>query len=131
MFSHVNIGINDFERAFRFYAGLTDILGLKPRFSDEKQGWAGWQPAEGGRPLLLIARPFDGQPASPGNGQMVAFMAPNHGVVDRAHAYALAAGGRDEGAPGIRAQYHPDYYGAYFRDPEGNKLCVVCHEAEG
>jgi hypothetical protein len=50
--------------------------------------------------------------------------------VDKAHAFAMKEGGRDEGAPGVRAHYHPNYYGAYFRDPEGNKLCVVCHQAE-
>jgi len=130
MFSHVNIGITDFERAFRFYAGLMDILDLKLRFEDSGKGWAGWQPMEGGRPLFLIARPFDGGPASPGNGQMVALLAASRGIVDRAHAYALAQGGKDEGAPGLRPQYHPDYYGAYFRDPDGNKLCVVCHAPE-
>jgi lactoylglutathione lyase len=130
MFSHINIGITDFDRAFGFYDGLTQLLGLRQRFADRDKGWAGWQPAEGGRPLLLIARPFDGRPASAGNGQMVAFQAPSRRIVDAAYAYALAQGGTDEGAPGLRAQYHPDYYGAYFRDPDGNKLCVVCHEAE-
>jgi catechol 2,3-dioxygenase-like lactoylglutathione lyase family enzyme len=48
--------------------------------------------------------------------------------VDRAHALALAHGGSCAGAPGLRPAYHADYYGAYFRDPDGNKLCVVCHE---
>jgi catechol 2,3-dioxygenase-like lactoylglutathione lyase family enzyme len=128
MFSHINIGINDFEQQFRFYGGLMDVLGHRLRFAEN--GVAGWQPAEDQRPLLLIARPFDGGPASPGNGQMTAFAAASRRVVDQAHAYALAAGGRDEGVPGLRPQYHPDYYGAYFRDPEGNKLCVVCHAAE-
>jgi predicted lactoylglutathione lyase len=52
-------------------------------------------------------------------------------VVDRCHALALELGGRDEGAPALRPQYHASYYGAYFRDPDGNKLCVVCHAAEG
>ena len=128
MFSHINIGINDFERQFGFYAGLMKILGHKQRFAEKH--WAGWEPAEGGRPLFLIARPFDGKPASPGNGQMVAFLAATRAMVDKAHAHALASGGRDEGAPGIRPHYHANYYGAYFRDPEGNKLCVVCHAAE-
>ena len=130
MFSHINIGINDFDQASRFYAGLMEMLGHKPRFADAQKGWAGWQPAEGGRPLFLIALPFDGKPASPGNGQMVAFLAASRKIVDLAHAYAIAQGGADEGAPGLRPHYHPNYYGAYFRDPEGNKLCVVCHEAE-
>ena len=127
MFSHVNIAITDFERAFDFYDGLMRLLGQKQRFADKEKSWAGWEPAEGGRPLFLIARPFDGRPASPGNGQMVAFQAPSRKVVDQSHAYALAAGGRDEGKPGLRPHYHPNYYGAYFRDPDGNKICVVCH----
>ena len=129
MISHINIGINDYARQYAFYAGLMEILGHKQRFADGNN-WAGWQPAEGGRPLLLIARPFDGRPAAPGNGQMVAFQAASRKMVDAAYTHALAQGGSDEGAPGIRAQYHPNYYGAYFRDPEGNKLCVVCHQAE-
>ena len=130
MFSHVNIGIADFDRAFGFYDGLMRLLGLCQRFADRQKGWAGWQLPEGGRPLFLIARPFDGGPPSPGNGQMVAFLAPSRAIVDQAHAYAVAAGGRDEGMPGLRPHYHPNYYGAYFRDPDGNKICVVCHEAE-
>jgi catechol 2,3-dioxygenase-like lactoylglutathione lyase family enzyme len=60
---------------------------------------------------------------------MTAFQVAERNMVDRAHAYALQAGGSDEGAPGLRPHYHANYYGAYFRDPEGNKLCVVCHEA--
>ena len=64
-----------------------------------------------------------------GNGVTVAFDAPSRAAVDAFHAAALAAGGSDEGPPGIREHYHPNYYGAYVRDPDGNKLCVVCHHA--
>jgi len=60
----------------------------------------------------------------------VALMAETRRDVDLAHQAALAAGGQCEGAPGLRPEYHPDYYGAYFRDTEGNKLCIVCHAAE-
>jgi lactoylglutathione lyase len=129
MLSHLTLGISDFERAHRFHAGLMALLGHRQRFADPEKGWAGWQQAEGGRPLFVIMRPFDGQVASPGNGTMAAFRAASRDVVDKAHAYALAHGGTDEGAPGLRPQYHPNYYGAYFRDPDGNKLCVVCHDA--
>jgi catechol 2,3-dioxygenase-like lactoylglutathione lyase family enzyme len=130
MFSHINIGINDLERQYGFYAGLMDILGYKRRFAEKEKGWAGWQAADSARPLFLIARPFDGGPASPGNGQMTAFLATSRRAVDRAHAHTLAQGGSDEGAPGLRPHYHANYYGAYFRDPEGNKLCVMCHAPE-
>jgi catechol 2,3-dioxygenase-like lactoylglutathione lyase family enzyme len=126
MFSHIMIGINDFERQHRFYAGLMEILGHRQRFVEPD--WAAWQKAEGGRPLFIIGKPFDGGPASPGNGQMTGFQVAERNMVDRAHAYALQAGGSDEGAPGLRPHYHANYYGAYFRDPEGNKLCVVCHD---
>jgi lactoylglutathione lyase len=59
---------------------------------------------------------------------MVAFLASSRAQVDRVHTLALSLGGQDEGAPGLRPDYHPHYYGAYFRDPDGNKLCVACHE---
>jgi catechol 2,3-dioxygenase-like lactoylglutathione lyase family enzyme len=91
---------------------------------------AGWQHQDGGRPFLFLTTPFDGQPASMGNGQMIALLADDRATVDRAHAAALANGGNCEGPPGLRPHYHPNYYGAYFRDPEGNKLCICCHGAE-
>lgn len=129
MFSHIHIGISDFARAYAFYAPIMTTLGLRERFCDPARPWAAWQPAEGVRPLFIIGTPFDGAPHQAGNGQMTAFMTRERGVVDRVHALALAHGGQDEGAPGLRPDYHPHYYGAYFRDPDGNKLCVVCHEA--
>jgi catechol 2,3-dioxygenase-like lactoylglutathione lyase family enzyme len=61
---------------------------------------------------------------------MVAFVARDRASVRKAHAIALRNGGSDEGAPGLRPEYHENYYGAYFRDPDGNKLCVVCHGHE-
>ena len=96
-----------------------------------KNSWAGWQPQEGGRPLFIVGLPFNSAAHDPGNGQMVAFMAKDRAAVDRVYELALAGGGKDEGRPGLRPHYHADYYGAYFRDTEGNKLCVVCHEAIG
>ena len=129
MFSHVFIGASDFERALAFYTALAEVLEIQPRFVARERPWAGWQSSPGPRPLLLIGTPFDGQPHGPGNGQMVAFLARTRDMVDRAHALALARGGACEGAPGLRPEYHEHYYGAYFRDSEGNKLCVVCHAA--
>ncbi|MQA19548.1 VOC family protein [Rugamonas rivuli] len=129
MLSHIYVGTNDFEPAFAFYNAVMTELGTRLRFNDASKPWAGWQPAEGARPLFIIGKPYDGQPAACGNGQMTAFMAPSREAVDRAHTAALANGGRCEGAPALRPHYHANYYGAYLRDPEGNKICVVCHDA--
>ncbi|RZJ11018.1 MAG: VOC family protein [Rubrivivax sp.] len=130
MFSHITVGITDFDRALAFYKPLLDALGVQLRFQDAERPWAGWQSSPDPRPLFLITRPYDRQPHQPGNGQMVAFLAKSRAQVDEAHAAALAHGGRCEGKPGLRPQYHANYYGAYFRDPEGNKLCVACHQPE-
>jgi catechol 2,3-dioxygenase-like lactoylglutathione lyase family enzyme len=129
MLSHVYIGISDFEQSYRFYAALMAPLGHQLRFRDDERAWAGWQAADGGRPLLLIGAPYEGE-FSCGNGQMVALLAPSRAAVDQAYAAALSEGGRCEGAPGLRPHYHANYYGAYFRDQDGNKLAVCCHEAE-
>jgi catechol 2,3-dioxygenase-like lactoylglutathione lyase family enzyme len=128
--SHVNIGISDFPRAFAFYSKVLAELGLVLKFSEPQKPWAGWQSPNSPRPLFLIAQPFDGKPHQPGNGQMVALQAATRSQVDRTYAAALAAGASSEGASGLRTHYHPDYYGAYFRDLDGNKLCVCCHVAE-
>lgn len=130
MISHVYIGIGDFERAFAFYDALARSLGLHLRFCERDTHSAGWQSAAGGRPLLVIAPPYDGRPHHPGNGQMTALLAASRQAVRDAWQAALAHGGKDEGAPGLRPHYHPHYYGAYLRDPDGNKLCVACHEQE-
>ncbi|MBQ0929583.1 VOC family protein [Ideonella alba] len=126
MLSHVFIGVTDFERALGFYSALAEVLEIAPRFVDRSRPWAGWQSSPGPRPLLLIGHPFTGEHA-PGNGQMVALLAATREQVNRAHATALALGGRCEGPPGLRPHYHPHYWGAYFRDPDGNKLGVACH----
>lgn len=128
MLSHVHIGINDFERAFAFYRGIMDALGFSLKFSEPERPWAGWMQAGQDRPLFLIGQPYNRERAAPGNGQMVALLAPTRDAVDRCYAKAIASGAQSEGAPGLRPQYHPNYYGAYFRDPDGNKLCVCCHD---
>lgn len=130
MFSHIFISVTDFDRAWAFYQPVMRALGLDLRWSDPGRPWAGWHSAGGTRPFFVICKPFDGQPHHAGNGQMVAFAAPDRATVRRAHAVALQSGGLDEGAPGLRPEYHPHYYGAYFRDPDRNKLCVACHDPE-
>jgi catechol 2,3-dioxygenase-like lactoylglutathione lyase family enzyme len=130
MISHVHVGVADFPRAWRFYEAVMPLLGLKVRFTEPDKGWGGWQSPDRTRPLFLVGKPFDGKPAHPGNGPMTALLAPDRATVDRVHAAALAAGGTSEGAPGLRPHYHAHYYGDYFRDPDGNKLCVCCHDPE-
>ena len=127
LFSHIFLGVRDFERAFGFYSALMPCLGNVERFCDRGRPWAGWQSADASRPLFLIGTPYDGTAHEPGNGQMVAFLAGSRPVVDSAYRIALVHGGISEGAPGLRLEYHENYYGAYFRDTEGNKLCVACH----
>lgn len=128
MISHVYIGISDFARAFGFYEAIMRELGLHLKFSEPENGWAGWVSPNAPRPLFLIGKPFDGEAASVGNGQMIALLSPDRDTIDRVHELALQAGGRCEGKPGLRPHYHPNYYGAYFRDPDGNKICVCCHD---
>lgn len=127
MFSHIFVGVTDFERALRFYAPLMQALGQHQRFVDRSRPWAGWQTEGVARPLFLIGKPFEGEHAA-GNGQMTAFLADSRAQVDAVYQTALTHGGGSEGAPGLRPEYHAHYYGAYFRDTEGNKLCVACHE---
>ena len=123
MFSHVTIGTNDLARATAFYDAALAPLGIE-RAPGKYQTWAAWR-RPGEAATLWVGRPYDGQPAHRGNGWMAAFAAPSRAAVDAAHAAALAAGGLDEGAPGPRPHFAPDYYGAYVRDPDGNKLHFV------
>ncbi|MEH6631368.1 MAG: VOC family protein [Halopseudomonas aestusnigri] len=128
MISHVYIGVSDFKKSFDFYEVILSKLGLTLKFSEPEKTWAGWMMPGKVRPLFLIGTPEDGQQSSPGNGQMVALMAPSREAVDHAYSAALDKGAQCAGKPGLRPQYHPDYYGAYFRDLDGNKICVVCHD---
>ena len=77
--------------------------------------------------MFLIGKPHNEKLHEQGNGHMVAFLSGTRSLVDTAYQVALAAGGTSEGAPGLRPEYHENYYGAYFRDTEGNKICVACH----
>jgi catechol 2,3-dioxygenase-like lactoylglutathione lyase family enzyme len=127
MYSHVTVGTADMARATAFYDAVLAPLGLK-RLKTYKVA-VGYAPEgfEGVNEPFWVMRPYDRKAASPGNGAMVAFEAETRAAVDAFHAAALATGGSDDGAPGVRKHYHPAYYGAYVRDPDGNKLCAVCH----
>lgn len=130
MFSHIFVSVTDFEKALAFHSAIMSALGKAQRFCDRDKPWAGWHDDDGKRPYFVICRPFDGSPHDPGNGQMVAFTAHTRAVVDEVHRLALSLGGTSEGAPGLRPHYHAHYYGAYYRDPDGNKFCVACHTAD-
>ena len=127
MYSHITLGIYDFAKAEPFYDAIMEVLG-HPVFFGHDKGKAWGEPTG---PKLFIGPAFDGKAASTGNGSHTAFIVPTRAQVDAFHAAALSHGGSDEGPPGPRPHYHPNYYGAYVRDPEGNKLQAVCHGAKG
>ena len=126
MFGHVTVGSNDLQRSGIFYDAVLATLGHSRGL--ERDGFISYGDGSGSR--FFVMRPFDGKPASVGNGTHVAFIARSRAAVDAFHAAALAAGGTDEGTPGDRPHYHATYYGAYVRDPDGNKLQAVCHRPE-
>lgn len=127
MFSHVTVGCSDLGRATLFYDAVLEPLGLvqRPVTPDGGPASSCWIGPGQALPRFYVYEPFDRKPASVGNGSMVAFLAPASAAVDRAYAAGLAAGGTDEGAPGPRPHYGDGYYGAYLRDPDGNKVHVV------
>ena len=128
MFSHMTIGASDLSRAIAFYDVELAPLGIK-RLPVKYATWASWQ-RPGEAPKLWVGLPFNKKPAHPGNGWMAAFSASSRKAVDEAYAAAISAGGEDEGAPGLRPNFGPNYYGAYVRDLDGNKIHFVCREEE-
>ena len=117
MIGYATIGSNDLERAKTFYDTVLTPLGGKRNFaSDRMQAYA----SPGGA-MLMVCTPYDGEKAYPGNGNMVALSASSPELIQQVHALALSNGATDEGAPGERI---PGFYGAYFRDLDGNKVCV-------
>ena len=119
MLSHVTLGSNDLPKAKAFYEALFGTLGFT-KFFDHPSGGAVY--GKDGRPQIGVLGPYDGKPATVGNGTMVVFHLPDTGAVDAFHAKALALGGTCEGAPGPRGD--TGYYAAYFGDLEGNKLAA-------
>lgn len=128
MYSHITLGSNDLAKAKEFYDAALAPLGLSAVM--EFDGAVGYGPSSEPGPRLFVCKPFDGGAASFGNGTHVALNAPTRAAVDAFHAAAMAHGGSDEGAPGLRPQYTPNYYGAYVRDRDGNKLQAVCYASE-
>jgi catechol 2,3-dioxygenase-like lactoylglutathione lyase family enzyme len=124
MIGYVTIGTNDLDKARAFYDALLGEIGATRKMVFAETGFTLY--GTGGRaPGLAVTRPYNGEPAVAGNGNMAALAMDSREMVDRMHAKALELGGSDEGAPGLRTPEGPGaFYGAYFRDPEGNKLCV-------
>lgn len=116
MIGYVTVGTNDLARGAKFYDAIAQELGVGRMY--ETETYIAWGKPGGGAGIGL-ARPFDGKPATVGNGVMVAFEAQDKAQVDRIHRLALSLGGKDEGAPGQRGE---GFYAAYFRDIDGNKL---------
>ena len=132
MLTYVYFGTNDLDRATRFYDAVLAPLGMQRCITGDAEwdrissGWGIYE-EDGARELAFwVGKPFDQHKATAGNGSMVAFRARSWKEVEDFHTAALAHGGTSEGAPGLRAHYNPDFYAAYVRDPDGNKLAVVC-----
>ncbi len=124
MFSYVSLGTADIRRARAFWDAVLAPLGVARIGGCDDATSSAWGDDDPG-PHLWVTTPFDGNPPAAGNGAMVSFLAPSRAAVDAFHAAALAHGGRDEGAPGLRPQYGPGFYAAYVRDPDGNKANAV------
>jgi catechol 2,3-dioxygenase-like lactoylglutathione lyase family enzyme len=121
MFDHVGLNVQDYRTSRAFYERALAPLGYRVVMAFDDHNAAGFG-ASDDKPELWIAQrePY-------GAGTHVAFAAPDRETVDAFHAAALAGGGTDNGAPGIREQYHPTYYAAFVLDPDGNNLEAVCH----
>ncbi len=126
MIGYVTIGALDSDASGKFYDAVFAALGSERKFAEG--GWIGYGPRGGAKDFTnchsAVCPPFDGAPARPGNGIMIAYRAPSPEAVERAYEAGMANGGRDEGPPGFRPPDGDKFYGAYIRDPTGNKLCL-------
>ncbi|MCA9504842.1 MAG: VOC family protein [Spirochaetaceae bacterium] len=120
MVGYTTFGTNDLEKAKAFYDALLGEFGAKRIMDTGRLVLWG---RELGNGMFAICTPYDKEKATPGNGAMVAFNMESRANVDKLHAKALSLGASDEGAPGERG---PGFYGAYFRDADGNKFCGFC-----
>jgi catechol 2,3-dioxygenase-like lactoylglutathione lyase family enzyme len=124
MIHHVSLGSNDIAKARAFYDPLMSLIGFRLLKASATAAHYGVSDI-----VFSLETPVDGNTASPGNGVHIAFQAPDRETVRRFHAMALSNGGKDEGVPGIRANYNANYYGAFVRDPDGNKIEAVTYTA--
>lgn len=126
MIGYATLGTQDIGRARAFYDALLGMLGARRmmEFPEEMGGFTLWGVAMD-KPGIAVTRPYNQQPAVAGNGNMIAITVDERAKVDVLHAKALALGGTCEGPPGVRGEEGPTaFYAAYFRDPDGNKLCA-------
>jgi catechol 2,3-dioxygenase-like lactoylglutathione lyase family enzyme len=127
MLLYATIGTNDIVRATAFWGPIMASLG-HPTVPDLGETWVGWGGSDYDSGFgFYICPPFDGRPASAGNGMTFAFPARDAAQVRALHAMAVQNGGRDDGPPGTRDGYGPSFYVAYVRDPDGHKLAFVHH----
>jgi catechol 2,3-dioxygenase-like lactoylglutathione lyase family enzyme len=124
MIHHVSVGSNDIKQAKAFYDPLMSLIGFRILKESDKSVHYGASDI-----VFSLETPTDGFPATAGNGVHVAFQAPDRETVRRFFEIALANGGTDEGAPGIRENYNANYYGAFVRDLDGNKIEAVTFTA--
>lgn len=129
MLQYLTLGSNDIIRSRTFYDSALAPLGVARVYEDANElAYAASVAAGQHQVKLWLVKPYLGYPATWGNGTMVALAAKTRQQVRDFHAAALAAGGTDDGAPGLRP-YHPTFYSCYVRDPDGNKLSAVCEAA--
>ena len=126
MIGYATIGTNDIDRARGFYDTLLAEIGARRVMEFPENGFTMY--GTGARaPGLAVTRPYNGEAATAGNGNMAAIVVDSRDKVDRLHARALELGGSDEGPPGVRGpEGDRAFYGGYFRDLDGNKLCAFC-----
>lgn len=122
MLGYVTVGALDGEASGKFYDAVLVHVGDERKFSDN--GWIGYGPKGVDSHYFYVCPTFNKEPATFGNGTMLAFKAPSQDAVAAAHAAGLEAGGSDEGKPGFRPPEGNAFYGAYLRDPTGNKICI-------
>jgi catechol 2,3-dioxygenase-like lactoylglutathione lyase family enzyme len=123
MLGYATIGTNNLARAQAFYDALLSLVGAT-RLMETPHGFTLYGVTLR-KPALAITPPYNGKEATPGNGNMLALTLDARATVDALYKKALQLGGSDEGPPGVRGEEGPRaFYAAYFRDPEGNKLCV-------
>jgi catechol 2,3-dioxygenase-like lactoylglutathione lyase family enzyme len=131
MIHYVTVGTNDLPRAGTFYDAALKTLGMVRKLTNERE--LGYGLAVDGdnvrERFFYVVKPYLEYPATWGNGTLVAFRASSRKAVDAFHAAAVAAGGTDDGAPGLRP-YHASFYSCYVRDPDGNKVSAVCETPE-